>query len=75
MGNSMSHNRRKIQEYFARKKMMTTPYPVHSPYFSPCDFRFFGYAKKQLKDQLITEESDLEDELRDIGEHVGRNVL
>jgi hypothetical protein len=75
MDNSMCHDGRKIQEYFARKKMTRTPLPVYSPDLPPCDLWFFGYAKEQLKDQLITNESDLEDNLTDIWQHVRRDVL
>jgi hypothetical protein len=46
MDNSMCHNGRKIQEYFARKKMTKTLHSVHSPDLSPCDFWFFGRAKE-----------------------------
>jgi hypothetical protein len=66
MDNSMCRNGRKIQEYCARKKMTKTPHPVYSPDLSPCDFWFFGDTKEQLKDQLVTDESDLEDKLTDI---------
>jgi hypothetical protein len=65
----MCHNERKIQEYFAGKKMTRAAHPVYSPFLSPCDFWLFGYAKEELKDQLITDESDLENKLTDIWEH------
>jgi hypothetical protein len=51
---------------------------LHSVYFpdlSPCDFWFFGYVKEQLKEQLIMDESDLEDKLTVIWEHMSRDVL
>jgi hypothetical protein len=51
---------------FRQKKDDVNFHPVYSPDLSPCDFWLFGHAKKQLKDQLITDESDLEDELTDI---------
>jgi hypothetical protein len=48
---------------------------VYPPDLPPCDFWFCGYAKEQLKDQPITDESDLENKLTDIWEHVRRDVL
>jgi hypothetical protein len=51
------------------------PHPVYFPDLSLCDFWFFGYAKEQLKDQPITDESHLEDKLTDIWERVSRDVL
>jgi hypothetical protein len=41
MDNSMCHNGRKIQEYFARKND-ENPHPVYSPDLLPCDSWFFG---------------------------------
>jgi hypothetical protein len=55
--------------------MTKTLYPVHSPDLSLRDFWFFGYAKEQLKDQLITNENDLKNKLIDICGHVSRDVL
>jgi hypothetical protein len=40
-----------------------SPSSISSPDLSPYDFWFFGYAKGQLKDQLITDNSDLGDKL------------
>jgi hypothetical protein len=51
------------------------PHPVYSPDLLTSDSWFFGYAKEQLKDHLITDENDLEDKLTDIWKHVGRDVL
>jgi hypothetical protein len=51
------------------------PHPVYFPDLSPCDFWFFGYAKEQLTNQLITDESNLEEELTDIWEHVSLDFL
>jgi hypothetical protein len=73
-GNSIYHNGRKIQKYFARKKDENR-HPVYSPDLSPFDFWLFGYTKKQLKDQLITDEGDLEGKLTNIWEHLSRDVL
>jgi hypothetical protein len=74
MGNFMCHHGRKIKESFARK-MTRTPHPVYSTDLSPCDFWFFGYAKEQLKDRHITDESNPEDKLTDIWEHVSQDAL
>jgi hypothetical protein len=35
-------------------------YPVYSPEFSPSDLWFFAYATEQMKDQVVTDEDDLE---------------
>jgi hypothetical protein len=75
MNHSMCHDGRKIREYFARKKMTRTSHPVYSPYLSPCDFWFCGYAKEQLEDRPITDESDLENRLTNTWGHVRRDVL
>jgi hypothetical protein len=48
MDNSVCYNGRKIQEYFARKKMTKTTHPVYCPDLSPCDFWFFCYAKELI---------------------------
>jgi hypothetical protein len=50
--------------------MTETPHQVYSPDLPLCDFWFFGYAKEQRKGKLITDESDLENELTDIWENV-----
>jgi hypothetical protein len=55
--------------------MTRTHHPVYSPDLSPCDFWPFGYTKEQLKDQLITDESELEYKFTDIWEHVSRDAL
>jgi hypothetical protein len=75
MYNFMCQNESKIQEYFTRKKTTRTPDPIHSRDLSQCDFWFFGYAKKQLKERLITDKSDLENKLTGIWEHVSQDVL
>jgi transposase len=75
MNNSMCHNGRKIQEYFARKEMTRAPHPVYSPDLSPCDFSLFGYAKKRMKDQIITYESDLEDKLTEVWQNMSGYLL
>jgi hypothetical protein len=65
----------------ARSKSVSTardgenPHPANSSDLPPPDFWFFGYAKEQLKDQLVTDESHLEDKLTNIWEHVSRSVL
>jgi hypothetical protein len=74
MNNFVYHHGRKIREYFPRRNN-ENPHPVYSPDLLPCDFWFCGYAKEQLKDQSITDESDLENKLADIWEHVRRDVL
>jgi hypothetical protein len=48
MNNSMCHNERKIQEYFAWQTMRVPP-SVGSLDLSPSDFWFFGYAKERMK--------------------------
>jgi hypothetical protein len=73
--NSICHNGRKIQEYFARKKMTRAPHPVYSPDLSPCDFWFFGHAKEQMKDQIIMDESDQEDKVTDVWQNVSEDLL
>jgi hypothetical protein len=55
--------------------MTRTASTVCSPDLPACGFWFVGYAKEQLKNQLITDESDLEDKLTDTWEHVSRDVL
>jgi hypothetical protein len=64
--NPMCHHGRKIQDYFARKTMMRVPNPVCSADPSLSDFWFFGYAKKRIKNQIITGEEDLEHKLTNV---------
>jgi hypothetical protein len=71
----MCHNGRKTQEHLANKKRQGPPHPVYFPDLPLCDFWFFSHAKEQLKDRLITDESDLEDKLTDIWGHISRDVL
>jgi hypothetical protein len=68
--NSVCNNWRMIQGHFARQTMTRTPHPVYSPDLSPSDFRFFGDAEEQLKDQLVTDESELDGTLTDIWERI-----
>jgi histone-lysine N-methyltransferase SETMAR len=75
MDNSMCHNARKIEEYFTRKSVTRVPHPAYSPDLSPSDFWFFGYAKEQMKDQVVEDEDDLEDKLTEVWEHVTEDVL
>jgi hypothetical protein len=74
MDNTMCHIGWKIPENSTRKND-ENPDPVCSPDLSPYDFWFFGHAKEQLKDQLITNESDLEGKLTHIWEHASRDLL
>jgi hypothetical protein len=46
--------------------MVRALHPVYSPDLSPCDFWFFGYAKKRMKNHIITDEIDLEEKLTEI---------
>jgi hypothetical protein len=71
----MCHDGRKIQEYFARKKLTRVPYPVSSPDLSPWDFRFFGYAQEQMIDSIIRDEDDLEKKLTEVWEPFTWDVL
>jgi hypothetical protein len=40
---------------------MKVSHPVCFPDLSLSDFQFFGYAKEQMKDVVITDEYDLDD--------------
>jgi hypothetical protein len=55
--------------------MMKVPHPVYLSNLSPCDFWFFGCAKKRTKDQIITSEDNLEDKLIKAWETVGGDLL
>jgi hypothetical protein len=70
MDNSMCHN-----GYKSQAEDDGNPPLVYSPDLLPCDFWFFVYAKEQLKDQLITNQSNLEDKRTDIWESVSRESL
>jgi hypothetical protein len=43
--------------------MTRAPHPVYFPDLSACDFWYFDYAKERMKDQITTDESDMEDKL------------
>jgi hypothetical protein len=60
---------------FHQKKMTRILQVVDSPDLLFYDFWFCGYAKEQLKEQSIPDESDLEDKLTDIWEHISGDVL
>jgi hypothetical protein len=49
-----------IREYFAGKSMTRVARRSYSPDISPPGFCFHGYAKKQIKNRVITEGDDLE---------------
>jgi hypothetical protein len=75
MDNSMCHNGPMIQEYFTRKEMTRVPHLVYSRDLSPCDFWFFSYAKERMKDQVITDDDDLETKLTEVWGSVSEDVL
>jgi hypothetical protein len=60
---------------FHPKKMVRVPHPVYSSDLSPCDFRFFGYAKERMKNQGITGDDDLENKSTEVGGSVSEDVL
>jgi hypothetical protein len=70
LDNSVCHNGGKFQKHCPRKTMTRVPRLIHSPDLSPCDFRLFGYAKEQMKGQMITNKDDLEEKLSDVREKV-----
>jgi predicted metalloprotease len=55
--------------------MTRVPHPVYCPYLSPCDFCFFGYVKKQMKDQTIMSKDNVEGALTAASEKVRRDRL
>jgi hypothetical protein len=55
--------------------MTRAPHPVYSPDLSLSDFWFFGSTKERMKDQIITDESNLEDKLMEIWQNVSGDLL
>jgi hypothetical protein len=55
--------------------MTKIPHSVYSPYLSPCDLWFFGHAKEQTKDQIITSEDDLKGNFTEVWETVSGDLL
>jgi hypothetical protein len=45
-----SHNGATIQVKCDIKGVVRSPHPPYSPDLSPCDFWFFGMAKREMKD-------------------------
>jgi hypothetical protein len=65
---------RKTQEYFARQKMTRTPSSLF-PSSVTVRLLVLRICQRATKNQLITDDSDLENKLRDIWERVSRGVL
>jgi hypothetical protein len=55
--------------------MTRVPHPVYFPYLSPCDFWFFGYANKRMKDPVIMDDDNLEDKLTEVWGSVSEDIL
>jgi hypothetical protein len=66
MDNSMCHNQRHIQKYFAHEAVTRVSHPVYLPDRSPRDFWFLGYAKERTNNQTIMSEDGLEDKLTEV---------
>jgi hypothetical protein len=72
MDNSMHQNERKIQKHFAWKITMRVLHPVCSFDLSRCDS---GSTKKRTKDDIITNEDDLNNKLTEVWEIVCKDLL
>jgi hypothetical protein len=66
MNYSKGHDSRKIQEKFETKSLARSPHPSYSPDLSPCDFWFFGMAKRKMRDQKFHTVQDILGRLTEI---------
>jgi hypothetical protein len=66
MKNLKSHDGCKIQEKFDTKGLICFHHPLYSPDLSPCDFCFFGMAKRKMRDREFDTFHDLFGRLTEI---------